>query len=240
LDKQVIKLLKKEQIAEGAMMFTFEKPGGFEFKAGQSVDLTLINPSETDAEGNTRAFSIVSAPYEDVLAVATRMRDTAFKRELKNLALNSELEFAGPFGSFTLHNNSSKPAVFLVGGIGITPFYSILKYAAMNKLPHKIYLFYSNRRPEDSAFLEELEAMKKNNPNYTLIAAMTEMDKSNRYWGGEKGNITKEMLQKYLPDLSLPVYYSAGPAGLVLAMRKILNELGIDDDNIRTEEFSGY
>jgi ferredoxin-NADP reductase len=240
MDKQIIKILKKEQIATGTMMFTFEKPEGFDFKAGQSIDLTLINPPETDAEGNTRAFSLVAAPGEDFLAIATRMRDTAFKKVLNNLPLNTDLEFAGPFGSFTLHNNSSKPAVFLVGGIGITPFYSILKYASVNKLPHKIYLFYSNRKPEDTAFLEELTALEKDNTNYNLIATMTEIDKSNRYWSGEKGFINKKMLQKYLPDLYSPIYYSAGPSEMVAAMRKILNDLGVDDDNIRTEEFSGY
>ncbi len=240
MEKQNIKLLKKETVAEGTMMFTLGKPPDFIFKAGQSIDITLINPPETDAEGNTRAFSLVSAPSEDYLAITTRMRDTAFKRVLKNMPLDSEFEFAGPFGSFTLHNNSSKPAVFLVGGIGITPFYSILKYAAMNHLPHKIYLFYSNRRPEDTAFLTELEAMKKNNPNYTLIATMTEMEKSNKHWTGEKGFIKKEMIEKYVPDLSSPIFYSAGPPEMVATMRKVLNELGIDDDNIRTEEFSGY
>jgi ferredoxin-NADP reductase len=240
MEKQNIKLIKKESIAEGTMMFTFGKPLDFIFKAGQSIDLTLINPPETDEEGNTRAFSLVSAPDEDYLAITTRMRDTAFKRVLKNTSLNTEFEFAGPFGSFTLHNNASKPAVFLVGGIGITPFYSILKFAAMSHLPHKICLFYSNRRPEDTAFLNELEALKKINPNYTLIASMTEMERSNKHWTGEKGFITKELIKKYISDTVSPIYYSAGPPEMVSAMRKILTDLGIDDDNIRTEEFSGY
>ncbi len=240
MEKQNIKLIKKESVAEGTMMFTFGKPLDFVFKAGQSIDLTLIDPPETDAEGNTRAFSLVSAPDEDYLAVTTRMRDTAFKRVLKNASLNTEFEFAGPFGSFTLHNNASKPAIFLVGGIGITPFYSILKFAAMSHLPHKIYLFYSNRRPEDTVFLNELEALKKNNPNYTLIATMTEMERSNKHWTGEKGFITKELIKKYVSDTVSAIYYSAGPPEMVSTMRKILTDLGIDDDNIRTEEFSGY
>lgn len=240
MEKQKIKLIKKEDVAEGTMMFSFEKPAEYNYKSGQSIDLTLIDPPETDAEGNTRAFSLVSAPHENYLAITTRMRDTAFKRVLKNLPLNTQLEFAGPFGSFTLHNNASKPAVFLVGGIGITPFYSMLKNAAVNKLPHKIYLFYSNRRPEDTAFLAELDALKNDIPDYTFIATMTDMDKSGKPWTGEKGFISKDLIEKYVTDISSPVYYSAGPAGMVAAMRKILNELGIDDDNIRTEEFSGY
>jgi ferredoxin-NADP reductase len=240
MDKQLVRLLKKEDVAEGTMMFTFEKPEGFGFKAGQAIDMTLINPPETDAEGNTRAFSLVSAPFEDFIAVATRMRDTAFKRSLKNMELNSEVQIESPFGSFTLHNDVSKPAVFLVGGIGITPFFSIVKNASHEKLPHKIYLFYSNRRPEDSAFLKQFENLEKANPNFKLVCTMAEIEKSKMPWSGEKGFINKNMIEKYVPDLKSPIYYSAGPQQMVAAMRKILSEIGVDDDYIRTEEFSGY
>lgn len=81
-----VKLKAREEIAAGTMAFHFEKPEGFVYKAGQFADYTLINPSETDAEGNTRGFSLASAPYEDDLMSATRMRDTAFKRVLKTMA----------------------------------------------------------------------------------------------------------------------------------------------------------
>jgi ferredoxin-NADP reductase len=89
----------------------------------------LINPSETDAEGNTRGFSLASAPYEDDLMLATRMRDTAFKRVLKTMALGAELTLDAPYGSFTLHNNAAIPAVFVTGGIGVTPVRSIVLQA---------------------------------------------------------------------------------------------------------------
>jgi predicted ferric reductase len=86
-----------------------------------------------------------------------------------------------------LHRKSEKPAVFLAGGIGIMPFLSIIRQAGHDKSPHQMYLFYSNRRPEDAAFLDLLsEATKQNqNPNFHLIATMTEMDKSRREWKGE-------------------------------------------------------
>lgn len=79
------KLIKKEAVAEGTMRFDFERPGGFTYRAGQSIDLTLINPPETDAEGNTRAYTLSSAPQDEHLSVTTRMRDTAFKRVLKDM-----------------------------------------------------------------------------------------------------------------------------------------------------------
>ena len=233
-------LRKKEEIADGTMAFHFEKPGGFVFKAGQFADFTLINPVETDAEGNTRGFSLASAPYEADLMFATRMRDTAFKRVIKTMGEGTEVSMDAPYGSFTLHNNSKLPAVFLTGGIGVTPVRSIVLQAAHDNLPHKIFLFYSNRRPEDAAFLDELIETQEKNPNYIFVGTMTEMEKSERKWNGETGYINKAMIENHVGDLTLPIYYIAGPASMVMAMRKTLNEAGVDDDNIRTEEFSGY
>ena len=240
MENNYLKLTGRETVAEGTMMFTFEKPSGFEFKPGQAMDLTLINPPETDEEGNIRTFSIVAAPFENFVAIATRMRDTAFKRVLKNLPFNTELKYDGPYGSFTLHNDFSKSAVFLVGGIGITPFYSMIKTAAKNTSPHKIFLFYSNRRTEDAAFLTQLDDLQKDNPNYKLIATMSEKEKSNFEWKGETGFINRNMIEKYIPDTANCIYYSAGPPLMVKAMLNLLNEMGIDEDNIRTEEFMGY
>jgi len=223
------------------MAFYFEKPAGFEYKSGQSMDLTLIEPPKTDAEGNTRAFSYASAPYEDYLMITTRMRQTAFKDVLKDLPAGHELQFDGPFGSMTLHNDTAKAAVLLAGGIGITPFHSMVKQAANQKLPHKLFLFYSNRRPEDAAFLKELQDLQQANPNYKLIATMTDMAKSAQPWTGETGYINGEMLKKYLGDaMGSAIYYLAGPPQMVAALKKVLNEAGVNDDYIKFEEFAGY
>ena len=156
-----VKLKGRQEIASGTMAFYFEKPPGFSYKAGQFSDFTFANPPETDAEGNTRGFSLASAPYEDDLMVATRMRDTAFKRVLKTMALGTEVALDAPWGSCTLHSDASIPAVFLSGGIGVTPVRSIVLQAAHDKLPHTIVLFDSNRRPEDAAFLDELGRPRK-------------------------------------------------------------------------------
>jgi len=234
------KLVSRHEVAERTMAFRFEKPPGWTFKAGQFIEMTLLAPSETDAEGNTRAFSIASGPHEDTLMVAARLRDTAFKRVLKALPLGASIKMEGPSGNLTLHNNVKQAAVLLAGGIGITPFRSILFRAAKEKLPHRIFLFYSNRRPEDAPFLEELQGLGKENPNYTLIASMTEMGKSQQPWHGETGLISKEMLAKYLKNAVSPIYDIAGPPGMVKGLYTMANEAGVDDDDIRTEEFAGY
>jgi ferredoxin-NADP reductase len=237
---QTSKLMRREEVAEGTMAFHFEKPSGFAFKAGQSADVTLIDPPDTDAEGNTRTFSIASPPFESALEFTTRMRDTAFKRSLKNVPLATEVKIGSAAGSFTLHKNPAKPAVFLAGGIGITPFLSILRQADHDRLPHKLYLFCSNRRPEDAPFLDTLQNLEKTNPNFHLICTMTEMSKSKKEWKGEVVPIDQKMLSRHLATLQGPIYYSAGPPAMVAGMKETPVSAGIDEDDIRTEDFAGY
>jgi ferredoxin-NADP reductase len=234
------KLLSRHEVAEGTMAFRFERPSNWIFKAGQYLDMTFLDPAETDSEGNVRSFSIASDPHEEILMVATRMRDTAFKRVLKTMPLGTAVKIEGPSGNLTLHNNVKRVAVFLAGGIGITPFRSIVFRAAKEKLPHRIFLFYSNRRPEDAPFLEELQALEKENPNYRLIASMTEMEKSHQPWHGETGLVNTDMLARYLKDAAPPIYYIAGPPAMVKGLHEMLNKAGMKDDDIRAEEFEGY
>jgi ferredoxin-NADP reductase len=234
------RLLSRIDVAEGTIAFHFEKPAQFNFKAGQAADVKLFNPPETDGEGNTRTFSIASAPFENELVFATRMRDTAFKRSLKRVPLGTAVTISPATGSFTLHRNSAKPAVFLAGGIGITPFLSIVQQADHDKVPHKLHLFYSNRRPEDSAFLEKLQLLEKSNPHFQITCTMTDMAQSKKEWKGETSFINGEMLARHVDNLHGPIYYVAGPPAMVAAMRKMLVNAQVDEDDIRTEEFDGY
>jgi ferredoxin-NADP reductase len=120
------------------MAIHFENPPGFVFKSGQALSWTLVDPPETGAKGNKRNFSIASDYCEADLMIATRMRDSAFKRVLKTAPLGAEVRIVGPFGSLTLHQNVTRPGVFLAGGIGVTPFRSMLRQAAEQKLPHHL------------------------------------------------------------------------------------------------------
>jgi ferredoxin-NADP reductase len=234
----------KEQIAEGTYAFTFEKPEGFHFCAGQHVRMTLIDPTETDAEGNSRFFTMASTPQEPYLVFAMRMRDTAFKRVLSRMRPGEkvliELLLESPHESFVLYEDASKPAVFIVGGIGIVPAYSMIKDAIQRNLPHKMFLFYSNRRPEDAPFLAELQDLAKQNASFKLIATITEPERSAQSWQGETGFINRAMLEKYVDDLKSPIYYVAGLPDMVGAMQTVLAEVGVSNDNIRAEEFAGF
>jgi ferredoxin-NADP reductase len=235
-----VKLTGRDEIAAGTMAFHFEKPADFRFKPGQAVDLVLNHRPGGNLEGPRHAFSLVSAPFQDELTVATRMRDSEFKRTLGFLAIGSSVGLEGPFGSLTLHNDRTRPAVFIAGGIGITPFMSVLRQATRDQLAQQLLLLYSNRRPEDTAFLAELQQLEQQNRNFRLIATMTDMDESRRPWQGETGPIDDGLVKRATSGLTLPIYYLAGPPKMVEAMRRTLSGAGIDDDNVRGEEFFGY
>ncbi len=235
---QNTKLLKKETVANGTMAFYWEKPVGFEFIAGQFGDITLIDPPETDEEGNTRGFSFAHAPFEDGLMTATRTRDTAFKRVLKDMPIGTEVKLDAPYGDFRLHKTAATPAVFLIGGIGITPVRSIIAQATHEQLPHNITLLYSNKTPADAAFTDDLQGFAAQNPNFTFVPVASESTEAQQ--GSEHGFIDAAMLKRHVHDVSAPIYYLAGPAGMVKAMREMLLGAGANEDNIKTEEFSGY
>jgi ferredoxin-NADP reductase len=234
------RLVGSWRVADETMAFRFERPSGWTFKSGQFVDITLLDPTETDAEGNVRGFSLASTPDEETLLVATRMRDTAFKRALREALPETECKMEGPFGDFRLHHDVERAAVMIAGGIGITPFRSMVLDAAHRRLKHRIVLFYFNRRPEDAPFLGELQYLEGRNPHYRLIAVMTQPKCSRHGWNGETGHLNEAMLEKYVSDLKSPLYYVAGPAHMVAGVREVLNAAGINNDDIRTEEFAGY
>jgi len=224
-----------ETVAESTMRFVFEKPEGFAYAAGQSIDLTLVSPRETDGLGNMRPFTLSSSPDDEHLAITTRMRDTAFKRTLGAMTPGTAMKVDGPFGELTLPENADRDVVFLAGGIGITPFYAMSRHAATHALPHRIALFYTNRTPEGAAFLTELAELS--NPNFSFIPTMTSMDAA---WSGERGRIDAALLARHLPEPTNPLYYIAGPMSMVSALRGVLNGNGVKDADIRTEEFTGY
>jgi ferredoxin-NADP reductase len=229
----------RDEIATATMAFRFAKPPGFAFKAGQALDVVLAHQPTADPQSARHTFSIVSAPSENELVVATRMRDSAFKRALKALPIDSSVAVDGPFGALTLHKNHARPAIFIAGGIGITPFMSMLRQATQERSPQKLLLLYSNRRPEDAAFLAELQQLERRSETFRLIATMTEVADLRGSWGSRTGPIDRPLIESVVVGLPAPVFYVAGPPGLVESMRRTLNDAGIEDD-IRSEDFFGY
>jgi ferredoxin-NADP reductase len=232
-----IKLLKRYEVARNTIVMEFEKPNGLTFKPGQYGGFTLINPSEKDAGGITRRFSLLSTPDDKHLAIATRIQNSAYKRELTRLPIGSEMKFAGPTGSFTLHEESHVPAVFIAGGIGITPFYCMVCDICKHQPERPIYLFYGNQTIKDAPFLQELLTLQNHIVNFKLIATMASPDIT---WNNETGFITDTMVKKYIKNIHEPFYYICGSPAMVTTLQETLAEMGIDEDRIKVEDFPGY
>lgn len=199
-----------EELADATLGFRFERPQGFTFKAGQSVSLGLMDPP---AEPNSarRVFSLASAPYEPHLLIATRMREgSSFKRALRSLPPGARVKLVGPLGDMTLHEDVRRAAVMIAGGIGITPFRSMLRQAAHEGLGHSLYLIHSNRRREHAAFLAELQAL-------------------------DEGAV-----RQFVGDARDPVYDLAGPPAMVAAMKSIVAGGDVAPGDVRSEAFFGY
>ncbi len=217
------RLKARETVAEGTMAFRLQKPPGFAFTAGQAVDVLLGSERHT--------FSLVSAPFEEDLVFATRMREaSAYKRALKALPIGAKVKLEGPAGSFVLDADPARAALFIAGGIGITPFMSMLRQAQHERSPRRIVLAYSNRRPQFAAFLAELQAMASSNPSFGLHAVMTDA----------QGMIDAALLGRLAGPLGSPIHYVVGPPGMVFAMQETLRSAGVAEDAIVTEEFYGY
>jgi len=235
-----VPLLRREAIAANTMAFWFEKPAGFTFQAGQNAQFSLVEPAETDAYGTSRTLTLASAPHEPELMIATRMRNSAFKRVLAAAPIGTQMAIEGPAGLMVLHEDARRPAVFLAGGIGITPFRSMALDAAERGLPHQITLFYSNRRPEDAAFLDELRALERRHARFRLVPTITAPALSREPWSGETRRIGPGLLKEHVPDYLAPVYYFAGPPAMTMEMQSMLSAIGVAPQDMLSEEFYGY
>jgi len=149
----------------------------------------------------------------------------------------AEVHLEGPFGSFVLPKDATKPAVFLTGGIGATFARSMITQATQEGRQQPMTFIYSNHRPEEAAFLDELTKLAEQNSHFTFVPTMTDAGSD---WRGERGQITLDMVQKYVPDLNAPVYYLSGPGEMLGAMRTMLIHAGVNKFNLRADQFVGY
>jgi ferredoxin-NADP reductase len=165
------------------------------------------------------------------------MRDSAFKRSLRELPVGAEVEVEPPKGTFALPEDPLRPLVFVAGGIGITVFRSMLRYIQEEGLPYRVTLVYSNRDRESTAFLDELRELEQEVPNLRLVLTMTQ----DPGWEGETRKIDSQFFVDYLgEDLNEYTFLVAGPPAMTEEMQKALAGAGVKEENVIAERYSGY
>jgi ferredoxin-NADP reductase len=232
------RLLKIDHPADRTLGLVIQLDEPVAFRAGQSCDLTLITPRHQDAKGSTRTFSVTSAPSESPrLMFATRQTESAFKRSLEETAVGATIDVDGPWGTFVMHDDPARPAVLLAGGIGVTPFRSMIKDAVERRLAHAITLIHSNRSRAAAAFFSDFEMWSQLKRNFTFVPTVTDPSPDAAV---RVGPIDAALIAQHRGTAAAPIYYVAGPAGFVSAMRKALFEAHVRPSDIQAEEFPGY
>lgn len=234
------RIIDREIVADRTLAFVVERPPGFTFRAGQYVDVTLPEPLFDDPQGPTRSFSVASAPQTSDLQLLMRMRDSAFKRSIADVPLGARVLLDGPMDDLSLDTSAARPLVFLAGGVGIAPFLGAVREAAQGSHRLPATLFYSNRRPEDAAYLDELCALVPHIEGFRCVPTMTRMTESARPWSGETERLGVPLLERYLPALCGPRYYLSGSTTFISGMVQKIERAGVPAADVRIEMYTGY
>jgi len=228
---------EKREVAKGTLLVLFAVESYPAYRPGHYFWVELPDRGHQDEKGLRRHISLVTSPTETgVVGLATRLRDTAFKRTLAELEVGDEVEVEEPKGSFLLPEDTSPEYVFVAGGIGITVFRSMLRYIADEGLPYRITLVYSNRDRESAAFLDELVELEEKIEGLRVVLTMTE----DAGWEAESRRIDAAMLRVHVGELEDKQFLVAGPPTMTDAVVEALLAAGVPEDRVLADKFSGY
>lgn len=224
--KLSLTLIDKREIAKDVIEFSFESDRKINFRAGQYLEYTM--PHKNDSRGNRRYFTIASSPTENQvrLGIKTNPAPSSFKKTLLNMNLGNKISAGQLAGDFVLPEDSKKKLVFLAGGIGITPFRSMVKYLIDKNQPRNAILLYSAKTEEEIAYRELFnEAIGKIGLRTEYVVAKI---------------IDANLIREKVPDFKERIFYISGPEGMVNAFKKMLRKMGVAGSNIVTDYFPGF
>lgn len=223
----LLTLIEKRKETEDVTSFIFKPEIPFSWKPGQFLHYTLKHKNY-DSRGPDRYFTIASAPFEKIVMITTRFAKdgSSFKKALKDFNIGDTIEGVAPDGNFTL-DNPNQESVFIAGGIGITPFRSILSNFAHKNIPVHITLLYANRTP-DFVFKKELEDIAKHNPNFKI-----------HYFVDPK-RIDENAIKKTVANLRKKIFYVSGPEPMAESIDELLKSLSVSKNQIKNDFFPGY
>lgn len=222
-----VTLLSAKQETSDVYSFFLQPDQPVTWKAGQYMRYHLNSP-QADARGENRFFTIASAPHEKIFQITTRLSHpgSSFKHQLSQLKNGSTFEAFGPNGKFVIEDPHQNH-VFIAGGIGITPFHSIIKDLAFRKQPINITLLYANRS-EEIVFQKELEKLSGTHSEFTI-----------QYFVGNN-KISQSTIQPLISHFSHPTFYISGPEAMMKSFVEILQKIGVSEENIKHDFFPGY
>jgi ferredoxin-NADP reductase len=237
--KIIAPLLEKHQISSDIFDFIFNHGKQFNFLPGQYMEWTLKHP-KTDSRGNRRYFTIASSPTETNLLLGIRFypNGSSFKKSLLNLNPDDKIVGGQIAGDFTLPKNKNHKLVFIAGGIGVTPFRSMLKYLVDKNERRSIIMFYVNKRADEIAY-GDVFTQAQQQLGIKMIYTLTDKAIVPANWQGKVGRIDAALIQQEVPDFRERTYYLSGPHAMVVSYEKVLRGMGIAEKQIKKDFFPG-
>jgi len=237
--KLVLRLKEKNRISPDTYEFIFPVPRRFAFMPGQYMEWTLGHP-DTDSRGNRRYFTIASSPTEHSLRLGVKFNknSSSYKEALFNMVPDTEIIASQLAGDFVLPNNPQQKVVLIAGGIGITPFRSMIKYLLDNHQHRQITLFYTATTVNDFVYKDVFDRAQLELGLKTIYSVT---DKSNlpSSWTGQVGRLNHQMIKSAVPDYRNCLFYISGPRGMVDSLNDILHKLGVASYQIKKDYFAG-
>lgn len=229
------KVIQTIPLAEGTIGIEVEKPDGYKFRAGQHAAFELIHPSD-EQQNDWRPLTIASAPHEENLLFATRLKaESPFKRKLKNLKPGEFVMISDSDGKFIVPEDEDKEIILITGGIGATPLRSIVADQIHRGHPNSITAFDFNRTPKDAPFHNTPDIIQED--KLTMVPVMTQ---ANDDWSGKTGYFSDELIDEYVKNPEDAYWMVAGPEKTVDSVVSRLHKRGIPHHRIETDEFPGY
>jgi glycine betaine catabolism B len=237
--KVMLKLRRKSRIAANIVDFVFKPSHRLAFEPGQYMEFTLAHP-HPDSRGNRRYFTPGSSPTEENLRLGVRFypEGSSFKRALSRLDNRTTMLAGQVAGDFTLPKDPDQKLVFIAGGIGITPFRSMLKYLIDTKEPRDIVLFYANKTADEIAYKDVL-TQAQTLPGIRVFYTLTDTGAIPRNWRGLTGRINDSMIRKLVPDYQERTFYLSGPPDMVRATEGMLKQMQVNPNQMKKDFFPG-
>lgn len=238
--KLLLQLQEKIKLAPDIYEFVFSTNQQPRFVAGQYLEWTVPH-SHPDSRGNRRYFTIASAPTEKEIKLGIKMpaEASSFKRTLMDMKKNDPLLAGQLAGDFTLPKDVHQKLVFIAGGIGITPFRSMIQYLVDTKEKREITLLYASASPADFVY-QEVFSRAENKINLKPVYIITKKENVPEKWTGQVGRISAEMIEAEVPDYQQRMFYVSGPNAMVEAYKDLLHILAVPANKIVVDYFPGF